>query len=1067
MKENNWKTKFLIINKVLEMPIAQQKQVLKTLCGSNLKLHEEIEQLLSSSISEHNFLSQPGLFLRDTLDLTNIILAERYKCLVSLGKGSFGEVWLAEDQKLYGKKFVIKFPHTAQNEQNLYQQSLASEVKALARLNHPSIVGIIDTGLTQDNKHFIVMNYVEGTSLRKEISGKPWSLGRVSRLVRQLALALEHAHQNGVIHSDLKPENIILRNPKTFNEQVVIVDFGISTLLDAIIRKTDINNVFITGTKAYMSPEQQLGQNLPENDIFALGVITWELLMGARPNPLLNSKYELHQIAQTFQPNLPVIGLDILLKAIEIRPENRFSSALIFANSFINAIESYADISEPLSTDQPFYKIENDNLHTKELKMVDNKQKHHSNIVNDFARMTSIRKRFGGYTIDLADYLIKSEIENKQHSGSLELQEQIQGLQIAGEQLSSGRFRLLVLGDMKRGKSSILNVLLGENLLPSAVTKCTAVLTIIQYGLQKRVVVHFKNKDKKPEELSFSEFRQKYTIQPRDAEMFEQQGKHAFPEVNYAIVEYPLPLLEKGVEIVDSPGLNDTAELNQLTLGFIRQCNAIFFVLDATNAMTMTEKQYIEDYLKGRGQTVFFLINKWDLIRENILDPDNEDELYKAEEKVRKQFKNSLENYFDASTNATYQDRVFALSARSALRKLVKDPQANLEGTGFAEFLKSLVRFLEQERLIAELRLVRLLASSTYRSVHEKVSLRIPLLSKSVQELDERIKAVEPEFEELINIRNEFSQQIDQVSNLKAKEIANSLRNYLISLPATFEADFENYQPDLKFFDMVRRAKREEFQSEMEAAFKRYMGAKISIWSKTAEKDIEIAFAHLATQGARFGAEYSKVTTKMSEKLTGIESFSKRTKTQEDDSPWWIRGAAAVGALACGDVIGASMAATKAFGWKEVLVNAAGVIAVNILLYTVTGFVLTPIGILLPALGFGAWQAANTKKKIAAGLREQLVTKFPEIASEASSNAYHAIKEGFIEYRDSVIGKINNDIEARRAELDNLRKKRSGDEFNRETEVSRLQMFDSEVLRKYHLIEQQESKALSTNTDQA
>ena len=95
----------------------------------------------------------------------------------------------------------------------------------------------------------------------------------------------------------------------------------------------------------------------------------------------------------------------------------------------------------------------------------------------------------------------------------------------------------------------------------------------------------------------------------------EAQGQHAFPDVEYAEIKTPNHLLEKGLEIIDTPGLNDTPELNQLTLEFAKDCNAILFVLNPQTLVTMQEKHYFKSHFEGRGLPVFFLVNRWDQIR--------------------------------------------------------------------------------------------------------------------------------------------------------------------------------------------------------------------------------------------------------------------------------------------------------------------------------------------------------------------------------------------------------------------------------------------------------------------
>lgn len=229
-------------------------------------------------------------------------------------------------------------------------------------------------------------------------------------------------------------------------------------------------------------------------------------------------------------------------------------------------------------------------------------------LLGDLEKVAKVRREIVGYLERMTDNLKQGESAGQSSSGGLGFERNIEDLTLASQNLRQGVFRLLVLGDMKRGKSTLLNALLGENLLPSDVNPCTAVLTVLRYGLEKKVTVYFKD-GKSPHRLDFKSFKQQYTIDPEEAKRLEEQKKIAFPDVEYAVVEYPLPLLEKGIEIVDSPGLNDTEARNELSLNYINNCHAILFVLRASQPLTLAERRYLENYIKGRSLTVFFLIN--------------------------------------------------------------------------------------------------------------------------------------------------------------------------------------------------------------------------------------------------------------------------------------------------------------------------------------------------------------------------------------------------------------------------------------------------------------------------
>ncbi len=428
---------------------------------------------------------------------------------------------------------------------------------------------------------------------------------------------------------------------------------------------------------------------------------------------------------------------------------------------------------------------------------------------------------------------------------------------------------------MKRGKSTFLNALLGEKLLPSDVNPCPAILTILHYGNNKQVKVYF-NDGTPPQSIDFTSFKAQYTIDPTEAKQLEQNQEQAFPKVDYAVVEYPLPLLQKGIEIIDSPGLNDTEARNELSLGYINNCHAILFVLNAMQPCTLAERRYLQNYIKDRSLTVFFLINAWDRVKESLIDPDDPEELAEAESRLRQTFRATLGEYCQVEESDLYKERVFEISALMALRRRIKDPNASLEETGFSSFLKALNTFLTEERATAEFRQARVLSRQAYATVQKAVERRIPLLQGDVEQLKAKINSVEPEFAKLRGIRNQFQEEIRTVRNEKATAIANSFRSYVLSLGDTFESDFLRYQPDLNFLDFLSNNRRE--------AFEQYINDKLTAWTRTAEKETELAFMELSRSAASYGTSYSEVTDRITEKLTGRQAPQISGFSKDDDS---------------------------------------------------------------------------------------------------------------------------------------------------------------------------------------
>jgi serine/threonine-protein kinase len=212
-------------------------------------------------------------------------IEDRYLVAAELGAGAMGHVYRARHVKV-GRQVAIKVMHPELARVPTIVERFAREARIAARLNHPNLVGVLDVGMTADRLPLIVLELAPGTSLY-QLMVEAMPRERYERIVRQLMLALQHAHASGLIHRDLKPDNILVETLKDNSEVPRIVDFGIAVCTakdDAIAnsRLTEANTVI--GTPAYMSPEQAMAKDLDaRTDLFSLGVIMYEMLAGMTP----------------------------------------------------------------------------------------------------------------------------------------------------------------------------------------------------------------------------------------------------------------------------------------------------------------------------------------------------------------------------------------------------------------------------------------------------------------------------------------------------------------------------------------------------------------------------------------------------------------------------------------------------------------------------------------------------------------------------------------------------------------------------------------------------------------
>src|SRR3954471_3941982 len=201
------------------------------------------------------------------------LLAERYRVIQRLGSGGMASVLLAEDERL-GRQVAIKRLHAESPEDTA--QRFRREAQLGASLNHPNLIAVYDI-VTDDEGVLIVMEYVDGETLRDAIDRGPLPPERAIEVLRGVAAGLDHAHSEGIVHRDVKPANVLLGRRAG---EVKLADLGIATAVEGT-RITKSGTVM--GTASYMAPEQLEGHRAgPEADTYSLAIVAWEALSGKR-----------------------------------------------------------------------------------------------------------------------------------------------------------------------------------------------------------------------------------------------------------------------------------------------------------------------------------------------------------------------------------------------------------------------------------------------------------------------------------------------------------------------------------------------------------------------------------------------------------------------------------------------------------------------------------------------------------------------------------------------------------------------------------------------------------------
>jgi len=218
---------------------------------------------------------------RDVLD-AGAVVGETYRIGSLLGRGGMGAVWAAEHLRLPGKRVAVKVlldPAAAGEE--MFQR-FRREAEIASRLGHPNIVEVLDFNLLPSGQPYIVLEYLQGETLARRLRSGRLPLEEALAIARQIGSALQAAHRAGVVHRDLKPDNVFLCVPEEdVPTRIKVLDFGISKIRGSGTLAT--SDSILMGTPQYMSPEQAVGRNSEldaRTDLFALGAIVYEMLAG-------------------------------------------------------------------------------------------------------------------------------------------------------------------------------------------------------------------------------------------------------------------------------------------------------------------------------------------------------------------------------------------------------------------------------------------------------------------------------------------------------------------------------------------------------------------------------------------------------------------------------------------------------------------------------------------------------------------------------------------------------------------------------------------------------------------
>lgn len=540
--------------------------------------------------------------------------------------------------------------------------------------------------------------------------------------------------------------------------------------------------------------------------------------------------------------------------------------------------------------------------------------------------------------------------------------------------LMSDAFRLVVVGGFSRGKSTLINALLGQDVLPAKLAPCTAIINTIRYAEEPEVALYRLDAPEDPIRIAPDELNHYVTI-VRTGFKQRDDGAEIVSPYERAEIGYPLPLLQQGVEIVDTPGLEEDAARERITLSYLNKADAAIMVLSCNMLFNSTEERFVDQELKQRGyQHIFYVANYADLV---------------TDEQDRRDLERRIDEKLPGET------KIYFLSARKALYGKLDDDEGALDESGFPAFERDLETFLVRERGRAKLQAVTAPLRIVIDDMEQWIERHLHVLERWGEEdllrLEEEARTVKQSIEErknrlLLHISEAGRSMVDRAISLlvlKCDEVARELPEVASQLEI----------PD-GFFDLLQRNK---YKEQVARGLHRYVQDALKSWT---HDELNPAV----------GKEFERAYGVIERELEGIVADVDRlreliTPDVEQATPQgedvFERVLSAAGALLFGDVVGAITGGV--FGMRGMFMQIAGSAVAGALLWTIG--LLNPVTAVLATLAVATGVVSLERGRVTQKMRAEVVERFQEHVRDVPRNFEKEI-------RGHIMGELNRFTQA-------------------------------------------------------
>ncbi len=488
--------------------------------------------------------------------------------------------------------------------------------------------------------------------------------------------------------------------------------------------------------------------------------------------------------------------------------------------------------------------------------------------------------------------------------GNIPLEEKVRQLEEQEERMRNQTFRVGIMGEFNRGKSTVINAILGEKVLPADILPCTATLNRIRWDTRKRAEVSFK--DGRVENVPVDQLTKYLT-------KLTKESLDLSETVRDAVVYYPTVFCQNGVEIIDTPGLNDEAKMNVITENVIPTLDATIFVLSADAPLQMSERDFIRNKLLTSDMArVLFVLNKIDYLEEE----DRERQINYLRDSIHETMLDKIADLhgkdseeYQRSAQKLGSIKIFPISARDALNGRIKNNAGKVEDSGILAFEEELSRMLTKESGMLRLMTPINAVGSVIGETRQIIEMRKKALSMDKEEFE---KAHEESIRVLEESKQKREKKLEEIKG-KGDETYEKLLPQIPPMYDEVEASAMRVADTLTKDDVSSSDKQEAALGRISEDIRREIERQLSVQTEKLMGQIQKEMALEAEQAVRFATEIETQVIDVRGKFTGTIF-----EDQKDDLTYGaasgVIGLAATGVL--GTVGGFGIGAAID-GWKQ------------------------------------------------------------------------------------------------------------------------------------------------------